>query len=94
MLDYRGTGMSVMEMSHRSAAFVEIAETARADVVELLAIPETHEVLFLQGGATLQFAMVPLNLLGSKSSADYVNTGSWSAKAIKEAQRFCDGTAR
>jgi phosphoserine aminotransferase len=90
MLDYQGTGMSVMEMSHRSKAFVEIAETAHADLKALLAVPDDYAILFLQGGATLQFSMVPLNLLGEKTSADYLHTGSWSAKAIKEAGRFCD----
>lgn len=90
MLDYRGSGMSVMEMSHRSKAFIEIAEQAQADLVELLSVPDDYQVLFLQGGATTQFAMVPLNLLGDKNTADYVNTGSWSAKAIKEAGRFCE----
>jgi phosphoserine aminotransferase len=90
MLDYRGTGMSVMEMSHRSKAFIEIAETARADLVELMGIPDDYDVLFLQGGATLQFAMVPLNLLGERDSADYLDTGSWSGKAVKEAKRFCN----
>ncbi len=90
LLDYRGTGMSVMEMSHRSGAFVEIAEQAEADLIELLAIPDEYQVLFLQGGATTQFAMVPLNLLDGAVRADYVNTGSWSSKAIAEAQRFCD----
>jgi len=89
LLDYGGTGMSVMEMSHRSSAFIEIAETARADLIELLDIPDDYDVLFLQGGATLQFAMVPLNLLGERDSADYLDTGSWSTKAIKEARRFC-----
>ena len=90
MLDYQGTGMSVMEMSHRSPAFIEIAERAEAGLVELLAIPDDYQVLFLQGGATLQFAMVPLNLLDGRLHADYVHTGAWSAKAIKEAGRFCD----
>ncbi len=90
MLDYQGSGMSVMEMSHRSTAFIEIAERAQADFIELLDIPDDYQVLFLQGGATLQFAMVPLNLLGEKTAADYVNTGSWSVKAIKEAGRFCE----
>jgi len=90
MLDYAGTGMSVMEMSHRSAAFIDIAERAEADFRELLAVPDDYAVLFLQGGATSQFAAVPLNLLGQKTAADYVNTGSWSTKAIKEAKRFCD----
>ncbi len=90
MLDYQGTGMSVMEMSHRSSAFMEIARRAEADLVELLGVPEDYKVLFLQGGATTQFAMVPMNLLGGAGRADYVNTGSWSVKAIREAGRFCD----
>src|SRR5690606_5427982 len=90
LLDYRGTGMSVMEMSHRSKAYIEIAERAEADFRELMGVPDDYAVLFLQGGATLQFAMVPLNLLGEKNRADYVNTGSWSTKAIKEAKRFCE----
>ncbi len=90
LLDYRGSGMSVMEMSHRSKEFIAIAEQAEADFRELLAVPDDYHVLFLQGGATTQFAMVPLNLLGEKTSADYVNIGSWSTKAIKEAARFCD----
>jgi phosphoserine aminotransferase len=90
MLDYRGTGMSVMEMSHRSAAFMAIAEQAEADFRELLGVPDEYAVLFLQGGATLQFSMVPLNLLGDSNRADYVNTGAWSTKAIKEARRFCE----
>ena len=89
LLDYRGTGVSVMEMSHRSPEFIDIAERAEADLIELLAVPDDYKVLFLQGGATLQFAMVPLNLLGDKDTADYLNTGSWSTKAIIEAQRFC-----
>ncbi len=90
MLNYQGSGMSIMEMSHRSRAFIDIAEEAEANLRELLGVPEQYDVLFLQGGATLQFAMVPLNLLREKTSADYVNTGSWSTKAIKEARRFCD----
>jgi phosphoserine aminotransferase len=89
LLDYRGTGMSVMEMSHRSKAFIDIAERATADLAELLKVPDDYRLLFLQGGATTQFAMVPLNLLGERGSADYVNTGSWSQKAIAEASRFC-----
>ncbi|ROR32290.1 3-phosphoserine/phosphohydroxythreonine transaminase [Inmirania thermothiophila] len=90
LLDWRGTGMSVMEMSHRGKAFVAIAEEAEAELRALAGIPEHYEVLFLQGGASLQFAMVPLNLLRGKGKADYVNTGSWSTKAIKEARRFCE----
>jgi phosphoserine aminotransferase len=89
MLDWRGSGMSVMEMSHRGKEFISIAEEAEADLRELMSIPSNYKVLFLQGGATLQFAMIPLNLLGGKKSADYVNTGEWSKKAIKEAKFFC-----
>ena len=90
MLDYQGTGMSVMEMSHRSRAFMDVASRAEADLIELLGIPDDYKVLFLQGGATTQFAMVPLNLLGGRTRADYVYTGSWSGKAIREAGRFCE----
>ena len=89
LYDYRGTGMSVMEMSHRSDEFVDIARRAEADLRELLAVPDEYAVLFLQGGATAQFAAVPLNLLGKKGSADYVDTGAWAKKAIEEAQRYC-----
>lgn len=89
MLDYRGTGMSVMEMSHRGRDFMEIAERAEADLRDLMGIGDDYAVLFLQGGATSQFAMVPLNLLGSRDTADYINTGQWSKKAIAEARRFC-----
>jgi phosphoserine aminotransferase len=89
MLDWRGSGMSVMEMSHRGKEFVSIAEQAEADLRELLAVPDNYKVLFLQGGASTQFAMVPLNLLQGKSGADYINTGSWSKKAISEAKRYC-----
>lgn len=88
MLDWQGSGMCVMEMSHRSKEFVSIAEQADADLRTLLAVPDDYEVLFMQGGATAQFAFIPLNLLGEKTSADYVNTGQWSIKAIKEAQRY------
>ncbi len=89
MLDWRGSGMSVMEMSHRGKEFIAIAEEAEAGLRSLMAIPANYKVLFLQGGASLQFAMVPINLLRGKASADYVNTGEWSKKAIKEAQAFC-----
>ena len=89
MLDWNGTGMSVMEMSHRGKAFVSIAQAAEADVRELLAIPANYKVLFLQGGATAQFAGIPLNLTGPDSVVDYVNTGAWSKKAIGEAKRYC-----
>lgn len=90
MLDWRGTGMSVMEMSHRSDEFVQIAETAENDLRELAGVSDDYAVLFMQGGASSQFATIPLNLLGDKGSADYVNTGIWSKKAIAEAKRYCD----
>ncbi len=89
LFDYRGTGMSVMEMSHRSAEFIDIAQRAEADLRELLDVSNDYAVLFLQGGATAQFAAVPLNLLGGRRAADYVNTGAWANKAISEAQRYC-----
>jgi len=89
MLDWHGSGMSVMEMSHRGKEYGEIITQAEADLRELLAIPSDYKVLFLHGGATLQFAAVPLNLLHGKASADYVNTGEWSQKAIKEAKKYC-----
>jgi phosphoserine aminotransferase len=85
-LDYRGSGMSITEVSHRSALFDEVINDAKLRVTRLLGCGEDHEVLFLQGGASLQFSMVPMNLLPEDQVADYVNTGSWSAKAIKEAQ--------
>jgi phosphoserine aminotransferase len=88
MLDYRGKGLSVMEMSHRSSEFIEIAATAERDLRELLALGDEFAVLFMQGGATAQFAAVPLNLLGDKASADYVSTGAWSKKAVVEAKRY------
>lgn len=90
LLNYRDSGMSVMEMSHRDQVIVEMAEKAERDLRDLLAIPDDYAVLFLQGGASSQFAMVPMNLLGDAGTADYVNTGQWSSKAIKEAGRFCD----
>ena len=90
MLDWRDAGMSVMEMSHRGKAFMSIAEQAEADFRELMAVPENYKVLFLQGGASLQFAGVPMNLLRGKSSADYINTGAWSKKAIAQAKKYCD----
>ena len=88
MLDWHGSGMSVMEMSHRGKEFLAIAEKAEADLRELMNIPSHYKVLFMQGGAVGQFAMVPMNLLRGKKSADYVNTGEWSKKAIKEAKIF------
>ena len=88
MLDWHGSGMSVMEMSHRGKEFISIANQAEADLRELMAIPANYKVLFLQGGAHMQFSMIPLNLLRGKLSADYVNTGEWSKKAISEAKKF------
>ena len=90
MLDYQGKGLSVMEMSHRAAEMVAIAEAAEQDLRDLMAIPDNYKVLFLQGGASTQFAAIPLNLLAGKAAADYVNTGEWSKKAIKEARRYCN----
>ncbi len=87
MLDYRGTGMSVMEMSHRSKAFQEIIDTARADLRGLMGIPEDYEVLFLQGGASQQFAMIPMNLMKNRV-ADYIVTGQWAKKASEEAKKY------
>ena len=90
MMDYNGTGMSVMEMSHRSAAFEEIIESAEKDLRDLMGIPENYKVLFMQGGASLQFAMVPMNFMKNKV-ADYIITGQWAKKAWNEAKLF--GTA-
>ncbi len=87
--DWHETGMSVMEMSHRGKDFMSIATEAEQDLRSLLDIPDDYYVLFLQGGATSQFAMVPHNLLRGKTRADYINTGSWSRKAIAEAKRYC-----
>ncbi len=88
MLDWQGSGMSVMEMSHRGKEFKSIAEKAEADLRTLLAIPDNYKVLFLQGGASMQFAMAPINLLAGKKSADYLLTGQWSKKAVAEAKRY------
>ena len=90
-LDYRGTGMSTMEISHRSKEFIEIAERSEADIRDLLKIPDNYKVLFLQGGASLQYSMSALNVMkGGNNKADYFRTGAWSDKAIKEVSRFCD----
>ena len=89
LVNWQGCGMSVMEMSHRGKEFMGIAAQAEADLRELMAIPAHYKVLFLQGGASSQFAMVPMNLLRGKASADYLNTGEWSKKAIKEAKKYC-----
>jgi len=89
MLDWHGSGMSIMEMSHRGKEFISVATAAEADLRALLSIPGNYKVLFLQGGAQAQFALVPMNLLGAKKSADYVDTGQWSKKAVQEARRYC-----
>ncbi len=91
LLDWQGSGMSVMEISHRSKAFIRVTETAEQDLRDLLAVPANYKVLFLQGGASGQFAAVPLNLAAADATVDYVNTGNWSKKAITEAQRYCAG---
>lgn len=90
MLDWHGSGQSVMEMSHRGKDFMSIAGAAEADLRDLLAVPDGYRILFLQGGASLQFEMIPMNLLGGRSVADYVNTGEWAKKAIKAARHFAD----
>lgn len=90
LLDWQGKGLSIMEMSHRSADYVAVAEKAEADLRKLMNIPENYKVLFLQGGASLQFSAIPLNLLGKNSKADYIHTGIWSEKALKEAKRYGD----
>ena len=89
MLEWQGSGMSVMEMSHRSSEYIDLANKARKDLTDLLKIPNDYQVLFLQGGATLQFSMVPMNF-GFKGVADYVLSGSWSKKAINEASKIVD----
>lgn len=89
MLDWHGSGMSVMEMSHRGKEFMAIAEKIESDLRDLISIPPNYKVLFLQGGASSQFSMVPMNLLRGKTTADYINTGQWSTKAIEEANRYC-----
>lgn len=88
LLDWQGRGLSIMEMSHRSAEMTEIASRAERDLRDLLNISDDYAVLFLQGGASTQFAAIPLNLMGEQGVADYVNTGQWSKKAIQEAKRF------
>jgi len=88
LIDWRGSGMSVMEVSHRSKAFIAVAEEAEALLRELLNVPSNYKVLFLQGGATGQFSAIPLNLTTPESTVDYINTGAWSKKAISEAKRL------
>jgi len=92
MLDYKGTGMSVMEISHRSKEFEAIVSETQTDLRELMGIPANYKILFLQGGASLQFAMVPMNFRPAEASADYIVTGTWSKKAFKESQKL--GTAK
>src|SRR6476620_5009018 len=89
MTDWKSGGMSVMEVSHRSKAFIAVAQAAEADLRELLNVPANYKVLFLQGGATGMFSAIPMNLTTADSTVDYVNTGAWSKKAIGEAKRFC-----
>ena len=89
MLDWHGSGMSVMEMSHRGKEFIGIAAKAETDLRSLLAIPDNYKVLFLQGGAIAENAIVPMNLLRDRTVADYVHTGEWSKKSIKEAKKYC-----
>ena len=89
LLDFHGSGMSVMEMSHRGKVFMAVASEVEADFRELLAIPANYKILFLQGGGKGEFSLVPLNLLCGKTTADYVDTGHWSAGAVKEAGKYC-----
>jgi phosphoserine aminotransferase len=89
LLDWHHDGMSVMEISHRSKAFVEVAAQAESDLRELMSIPANYKVLFMQGGASAQFSLVPLNLSAPQATVDYVNTGHWSQRAIGEAARYC-----
>lgn len=89
MLDWQGSGVSVAEMSHRSREYGSIHEAALADLGELLELPASHRILFLQGGALAENALIPMNLLGSRTSADYVVTGSWSVKSLREASKYC-----
>ena len=88
--DWHGTGASIMEMSHRSKEFVSVATEAEQDVRELLGVPQNYKVLFLQGGATTQFATIPMNILRGKHTADYILTGAWGKKAISEAKKYCE----
>lgn len=90
LLNYQGSGQSIMEMSHRSKEFIKVMEDAEKDLREIMEIPDNYKVLFLQGGATLQFAMVPINLLRNSKKADYIVAGTWGKKAAKEAEKFGD----
>src|SRR5580700_4351336 len=88
MLDWHGTGMSIMELGHRGTEFKEVTDQAESDLRELMAIPDHYHVLFLPGGATAQFAMVPINLMATNKHVDYIDTGIWSKKALEEAKRY------
>jgi phosphoserine aminotransferase len=90
MLDWQGSGMSVMEMSHRGAEFMSIAEQMKQDLIDLMGVPANYKVLFLQGGATGQFSFIPQNILRGKTKACYLDTGAWSSKALKDAKAYCD----
>src|SRR5580692_9156222 len=89
LTDWDGSGMSVMEISHRSAAFMQVAAQAEADLRELMSIPANYKVLFMQGGASAQFSLIPMNLSARDSTVDYLNTGHWSQRGITEAARYC-----
>src|SRR6476620_7691987 len=89
MLDWRGSGMSVMEMSHRGKEFISIHAEAESLLRELLGVPSNYKVLFLQGGAIGENAIVPMNMLRGRASSDYIDTGEWSKKSIKEAKKYC-----
>merc|ERR1719230_1570292 len=93
LVNYNKTGMSVMEMSHRSKEFVGIAKEAEKDLRDILGVPADYKVIFSQGGATLQFASIPLNMLGNKTKADYLITGQWGEKAHKEVSKYGVGNA-
>jgi len=93
MINYKGSGMSVMEMSHRSKEFTAIATEAEKDLRDILSVPDEYKVIFVQGGATLQFAAVPLNMLGAKTKADYLVTGQWGEKALAECKKYGVGQA-
>lgn len=90
MLDWGGSGMSIMEMSHRGKEFMSVYEKAESTLREIMNVPDDYKILFLQGGASSQFAMVPMNLLRGRETADYIDTGAWSKKAIAEASRYCE----
>lgn len=89
LLDWQGSGMSVMEISHRTAGFLDVAAQAEADLRELMSIPPNYKVLFMQGGASAQFSLIPLNLSAPNSTVDFINTGHWSQRGITEAARYC-----